>query len=423
MSYGQYSSQERPAKPQFSSTVTTPKRLKHVFDNPAHVWAHPRTKDGQGFEQTDARVAGGNWYFKTSQDQTRVIYSYRDSYPIGARFEHGRKIVFLLRSGKPYSVTTAGHMNATRGAVPKNDKGVEVFTVSQMVDSWTGKRPGKEHHKINLADYVASIKDAIERHAKARSSYNIRGTLNEAASLTAEVKRYAKVFKLKLPALPKLPKLDAVKLADIIKREQAREEKADAKRKTDREAYEAQHKAEVSAWENGPDACKHLDSAGQPVHSFSDRYSCERQREREEWEATKTEKIAAWKRGENVPLRLSYSESALLRVRTFGADESVAGLVGRVETSQGVQVPISGRLGAARLFRFLLNLKQTGQTFQTNGHKEHIGEFTVTSFDGNLLTAGCHKITWEEILTVSEAVIRAEQAETDKANLDGIAFA
>jgi len=185
-------------------------------------------------------------------------------------------------------------------------------------------------------------------------------------------------------------------------------QKQTAKRLADREAYDRQHKAEVEAWQNSPDGCKHLDSAGQPVHSFSDRYSCERQREREEWEATKTEKIAAWKRGETVTLRLNYSEPALLRVRTFGADQSVAGLVGRVETSQGVQVPISGRLGAARLFRFLLNLKQTGKTFQTNGHKEHIGEFTVSSFDGNILIAGCHKITWEEILTVSDAVLAAD---------------
>ena len=402
-----------------ASLPKTGKRLKHVFDNPAHVWAHPRTKDGQGFEQTDARVAQGNWYFKTSSDGTRVIYSYRDSYVIGSRFELGRKIIFLLRSGKPYSVTTSGHMNATRAAVPSKEHNVEVFTVPAMVHGYDYAKPEKQEHAYNLENYVAEITDAIERHQKSRSSYNLKGTLNEAVSLTAEVKQYAKTFKLKLPALPKLPKLDAAKLADIIKREQAREAKANAKRQADRAAYEAQHKAAVEAWQNGPDGCKHLDSAGQPIHSFSDRYSCERQRKREEWEATKTEKIAAWKRGENVTLRLGYSEPALLRVRTFGADESVAGLVGRVETSQGVQVPISGRLGAARLFRFLLNLKQTGKTFQTNGHKEHIGEFTVTSFDGNTLIAGCHKITWEEILTVSEAVIAAEQTET--ASPDGIA--
>src|SRR6266478_3234745 len=226
MSYGQYSLHERPAdesKP--LRKQITKKRLRHVVDNPAHIWAHPLQKDGSGFEQDNARVAGGRWYFKTSSDGTRVVYSYRDSYVIGSRFAQGRKIIFLLRSGKPYSITTAGHMNATRGAVPKHDKGVEVFTVSEMVEGWTHKKLGKAEHAKNLKAYVYDIADAINRHYKARASYNIRGTLNEAVDSTVEVKRYAKIFKLKLPALPKLPKLNEAKLAYIIKREQERADK------------------------------------------------------------------------------------------------------------------------------------------------------------------------------------------------------
>jgi hypothetical protein len=388
--------------------------LRHVVDNPAHIWAHPFRKTGSGpigFEQDNARVAGGRWYFKTSTDGTRVIYSYRDSYVIGSRFELGRKIIFLLRSGKGYSVTTSGHMNATRGAVPKNDKNVEVFTVQEMVGGgWSHTKPGPAEHDANVRAYIADITDAIERHGKARSSSNIRGTLNEAVSLTAELKRYAKVFKLKLPKLPATPKLDVAKLAAIVERERIRDEKATAKRKAEHEAWEAAHKAEVDAWQNGPDRCQHLDPAGEPIHTYSDRYSCQRQREREEWEATKVEKIAAWKRGENVRLQMQDSEPALLRVRTFGADEDVAGLVGRVETSMDVQVPISGPAGAARLFRFLKALKDAGRTYQRNGHSQHIGNFVVDSFDGETLKAGCHLITWEEILSVSDAVLAAEQA-------------
>ncbi len=413
MSFGQYSLHARPADESRPHRTQEPKkRLRHVFDNPAHVWAHPRQKDGSGFEQDNARVPGGRWYFKTSSDGTRVIYSYRDSYVIGSRFELGRKIIFLLRSGKAYSVTTAGHMNATRGAVPKNDENVEVFTVQEMVGGgWNHTKPGKDQHEANVRAYIADITDAIERHAKARSSYNIRGTLNEAVSLTSELKRYTKVFKLKLPKVPAVPKLDAAKLAAIVERERIRDEKAAAKRLAERQEYEAKHRAEVDAWQNGPDRCQHLDSAGTPIHTYGDRWSCERQREREEWEATKVEKIAAWKRGENVRLQMQYSEPALLRVRTFNADRDVAGLVGRVETSLGVQVPISGPAGAAHLFRFLVALKTSGRTYQSNGHSERIGAFTVTSFDGETLIAGCHRITWEEILSVSDAVLAAEQAE------------
>ena len=75
-----------------------------------------------------------------------------------------------------------------------------------------------------------------------------------------------------------------------------------------------------------------------------------------------------------------------------------------------VQVPISGPAGAARLFRFLKALKDAGRTYQRNGHSQHIGHFVVDSFDGETLKAGCHTITWEEILTVSDAVLAAERA-------------
>src|SRR5258708_38326282 len=194
MGFGQFGYNQRSARPDFSSASSVPKpekRLRHVFDNPGHVWAHPRQKDGSGFEQDNARVAGGNWYFKTSSDGTRVIFSYRDSYVIGSRFELGRKIIFLLRSGKPYSITTSGHMRSTESAVPKNTKGVEVFTVPAMVHGYDHGKPTKEEHDYNVAAYIDDIKNLIEAHGKARSSYNLRSTLNGAKEQLAGVKRYA----------------------------------------------------------------------------------------------------------------------------------------------------------------------------------------------------------------------------------------
>lgn len=398
MSYGQYSAHARPSKPVFVSDVNVtekkPKRLKHVFDNPAHVWAHPLQKEGSGFEQDNARNAQGNWYFKTSGDGTRVIYSYRDSYPIGARFEHGRKIVFLLRAGSPYSVTTSGQMNATRCAVPKNDANVLVFTVPEMVEGCGHTKPGQNEHAKNVANYLAEIADAIERQSKAKASHTLRGASREATDSTADVKLYCKTFKLKLPALPKLPKLDAAKLAKIVENENARDAKREAKRAAERERYLLERQKEEQEWvESG--TCQHS-----PRHTVLDRYSCEEQTKREDWQAHKVERIAAWKRGENVSLRLNYDETDLLRVKD-----------GNVETSQHVTVPITGRAGAARLFRFLLKLKETGQTFQTNGHREPIGNFNVTSFDGQTLVAGCHKIAWETILEVSAEVLAVERAE------------
>ena len=286
MSYGQYSSHPRPSKPVFVSDVNVtekkPKKLKHVFDNPAHVWAHPKQKDGSGFEQTDARNAQGNWYFKTSNDGTRAIYSYRDSYPIGSRFEHGKKVVFLLRAGSPYSVTTSGQMNATRCAVPKNDANVLCFTVPEMVEGYGYDKPGQNEHAKNVAAYIDGIKNLIEAHTKARSSYNLNLTLDEATGSTAEVKLYCKTFKLKLPALPKLPKLDAAKLAQIVEKEKARDAKRDAKRAAERAEYERRRQEEVNAWLASSQACKHVGTDGEPVHSFSNRWTCERQTEHEQ---------------------------------------------------------------------------------------------------------------------------------------------
>jgi hypothetical protein len=401
------------------------KRLRHVFDNPAHVWAHPLQKDGSGFEQTDARNAQGNWYFKTLEDGTRVMYSYRDSYPIGSRFEQGRKTVFLLRSGKPYSVTTAKHMNYTRGAVPDKEKNVEVFTVPCMTQDFSEGEPGKAAHATNLAAYVSSIISALETYASARSSWKLTYFLKEARDLRAEAKRYAKFFRVKLPELPSVPRMDYKKLAKITERERIRDEKRDAKRKAANEAWEKAHAETVAAWENGPEACTHIGKDGTPEHWYSSRYECTRQREREDWEKNRVERIAAWKRGENVKLPVRYDEPALFRVRN-GIERA------EVETSQGAIVPVSGKLGAARLFRFLLSLKEAGRTYQKNGHGEHIGAFTVTSFapitgtmspSGEvinssewLLVAGCHRIMWSEILTIAPAVMAAEQAELNAEN-------
>jgi len=47
---------------------------------------------------------------------------------------------------------------------------------------------------------------------------------------------------------------------------------------------------------------------------------------------------------------------------------------------------------------------------QSNGHSERIGAFTVTSFDGEVLVAGCHRIQWQEILSVSDAVLGSRTA-------------
>ena len=376
-------------------TVRTSKRMKHIFDNPAHVAFHPRKKDGTGFEQTEAWNAIKNWYFKTSDDGTRVVFSYRDSYPIASRFELGRKTIFLLRAGKGYGPTTNAQMSATRHAVPKDDKGVEVFTVPCMVSGYDHSKPGQREHAMNLEQYVADINGYIATYGKARSSYNLRGALSGANSSLAELRRYVRVFKLKMPAVPKIPKMDQTKLDAIVQRELNREQRRDEKRRVEREEYERQHQAEVAEWMAGPDACKHLKEDGTTQHGFNQRYQCERQREEEEWQATKEEKIAAWKRGENVELRVSYSEPAFLRVRGDN-----------VETSQGADVPLDH---AKALLDTIRKVRERGEDFVANGRTIKVGHYSVSRIshndaDGVTAIIGCHKLSWASISEVAEQV-------------------
>jgi hypothetical protein len=373
--YGQYSLSERPPQP---AKPEKQKRLKHVFDDPTHVWATPRQSDGSGFEQEHARNPQGNIYFRTERDGTRTLYSYRDSYPIASRFEVKKKPVYLLRSGKPYSVTTARHFNMAESAVRNADRVFSVpyvtrYDVSHLTESGhhygqeypRDGKPDKATHAANVKDYTARIVEKIAEHEKARASYAIEGTHTTAQNLLAEVKAYCKVFGLKLHKLPKIPQLDAQRVADA----RARRAHLDATR----DAREAQRKAEALA--------------------------------------KAQQDIEAWKRGEQVTAyNWRYlTDFAFLRV-ILNQDTRGTYLV---ETSQGVKVPVSGRLGAANLLRFLQGVKQSGQTYQRNGHSQHIGEFVVDSFDGAILRAGCHRIEWEEIRRIASEVLNAEQKELE----------
>jgi hypothetical protein len=391
MGYGQYSREPKPMKP--SKPVKTNKRERHVFETGKvpHVWAHPLQSDGSGYAQTDARNPQNNLFFKTDRDGTRVLYSYRESYPIGSRFVVKRKPVFLIRSGSAYSTTTAGHMNMAAGAARNNGKVFEVPYVtrhnfSAVVSIHGGGiygtaspdtgAPNKETHTANLADYAERIALAIRTSTAAVASRNIEYYHSEACNLTAQAKAYAKFFRLKLPKLPVVPAINQEKLAA----------------KKQREAVRAAAKTE------------------------------QRKRDREDRDRQNAEKLTQWKQGADVYIR-SYGEFALLRVvrPSSNAEPSGHTLCAVVQTSQGVDVPVSGRTGAARLLAFLEAIKAAGRTYQRNGHTEHIGNFTVESFapvkqEGSvnpeyILTAGCHRIKWSEIDSVADAIRDAAQQE------------
>jgi hypothetical protein len=383
MSYGQYSSEHRrhiPARPDLT-TKQGNKREKQVFGSNdtgiEHVWANPLTKDGQGYYQTHATNSRKNFYFKTDADRSRVLYSYRDTYPIASLFDIGkgkaRKRVYLIRSGKPWGVTTSAHMSAALRAVPDKTNCFQVPYVTRHDNLDAGKygsawtrdgKPDKATHKANLADIVTRLTDEIGKLTRARSTWQMNNSHAQALTLKVTAKRYAQLFKVKLPKLPSVPAIDKTKYAKW-------------------EAWESQRAAREIAL---------------------------RERQAKECAIKNAETLARWKQGENVSL-YGGSQYALLRVVEETATPSEPSRY-VVQTSMHATVPVSGRTGAARLLRFLQALKVSGRTYQRNGHTEHIGQFAVDNFDGETLVAGCHRILWSEIESIAQQVTDAEALET-----------
>src|SRR5260370_24644936 len=339
MSFGQYSTHERPSTPNIE--VKSKKRLAHVFNDPSHVWAHPLEKDGSGLEQTEAWNKGKNFYFKTVEDDTRILYSYRDSYPVASRFIHKKKPVYLVRSGKPWSVTTSGHMNSGSSAVPHSAIKFFVPYVTRYTShavsgqhSYGGdarnEKPDTETHKANLADIIERIEVSIKESNNAKSLWKVNNSLSSAENLKKQARDYAKFFSLKLSKLPAIPELKEERRGKLAAFDAARETRSQARTEARRAEWAEQQRLNALSRE---------------------------------------EKIAAWRAGSSAHFwNMTGDGFALLRVKGSNVD-----------TSQGVSVPINGLAGAGRLLRFLTACKDAGRPYQRNGHTEHIGNFTVES--------------------------------------------
>jgi hypothetical protein len=218
--------------------------------------------------------------------------------------------------------------------------------------------------------------------------------VQRAQALIAECRAFCKFFGLKIPKFAKPPKIDAEKLKRQKDAQQAREDKRIADRRAESERWQAQHRREVEAWLNSG-ICQH-----NPLHEFHEQYRCEEMRKDEAWREKSAEIIEAWRQGDvNAHLRNAWNLPVMLRVRTFGADESVAGEVGRVETSRGAQVPISHAL---RGLRFVRSVVARGEEFVTNGHTFHLGHYKIDRIEvDGTLHAGCHVISLAEIKRIA----------------------
>lgn len=311
------------------------KRQKQVFSTGEipHLWAHR--------VQESARNAQGNLFFEDS-----VIFSYGHHFPIARHVEtkRGRKAILFTRAS--YSVTTSGHMNAVRSAIPQN---VPVFDVAHV-----GLSLGTIQHAANLQAYVAALEQAISKAQKARMLFHKQWQTKGARELRTELLAYVQFFGLKRPAnVPDVPRLTPA----MARKMKAREDFLKS----------GEHQATL-------------------VYDRARREMLEDFRSR----AINAERVEAWKRGENVYFT-TRNLPTMLRVN---GDE--------IETSLGARVPLDH---AKRVLAIVRRMVSERKTFQTNGHTIPIGVYKVDRIDADgTLHAGCHHIPFAEIERIAPQV-------------------
>jgi hypothetical protein len=297
-----------------------------------HLWFHK--------VQHDARDSTGNFYFEGD-----TIYSYGSHFPIAKHVSNGKRNAVLFTT-EPYSVTTSGHISATRYAIPSD---VQVFNVPE-VELGISKAEHKHQHSQNLQSYAKRIEAEILIAARARSSWRKESAYKSAVDFRAEALAYARFFGLPAPKIAPIPKLDSKGLAAI-------------------KAKESRKAAEKSE---------------------------QTKRERAEALARQAERIERWRAGEDAG-GFFYDVPTMLRIE--GAE---------VVTSRGVRVPVSHARRALALVRSVREsgqeYRRNGQTF----HVGHYAIDRITP-DGTL-HAGCHVISWAEIERIAPALESVSEA-------------
>jgi hypothetical protein len=313
------------------------KREKHVFstDEIPHLWAH-QTK-------SDARNQADNLYFKGA-----TIYSYGSHFPIAQHVTNKRKQKAILFTTRQYSVTTSGHINAVRGAIPK---GATVFYVPLQYEYNYSDSGDKlcQHFRNEIADsYAKALK------AKGQRASYIRQMIQS----SEDGKAFAKFFGFKKEAFP-LP-VTGKKLKDW-----------------QTSAIEAER--------------LHNDNVAARHKSKSARWQAAREREAQEMARTLDERIETWRNGGHA--RFAYGEHVPTMLRIEGAD---------VVTSQGARFPIAHAKRGLVLVEACISSRRD---WQTNGHSCHLGHYRIETITAEgTVTAGCHVVTYPEIARVADAI-------------------
>lgn len=382
----------------------------------AHLWAHQ--------SQESARNSG-NFYF-----EGKDIYSYGSHFRCASIEMNQKGEKAYLVTTRTYSSTTAGHMSMVRNAIPGYET---VFYTPRSVSLKNGKMYKYDYHEAAyyIVDQLEKISESINAQKKSRS----RNYTDQVEDCLLNIGRWIAFWELD----KRQKSADGKWLMPVL-------EKLSSKRKQDKKDFwevtgERSRYSSYTPRENKSEYQELLQdilSRGliQPtaINGFEERVSqlfidrtddpqlwekfeerrlrqeetnrrnaeTQEQRRIERWERRRRqdeenrryaklpfeERQKLWHTGEiasinfYVPSELGFN--AMLRVRK-----------GQIETSLGVRIKAKE---AARLWRLVELFHKNEANFRHDLiHDANDNHWTLNAYHNDIMTAGCHRITYEEM--------------------------
>lgn len=325
------------------STETKTKRVKKVFnrfDEITHLWAN----------QTQEEARCGNGFF-----EGEIIYSFGRHFPIARIYtdKKGNKTVFFTTQG--YSSTTSKHIYSTWNACSHLPR-LQMHTVIQH-DVTFGEMTYQ--HRQNISSFVLNIKSSINRFKSARE--NKKYALSDLSSFVKRFDDYVTFFELNSKIDSDTKSLIVVAKSDKWQKEIEEYEKKKAQRLADPKLQEKREKARKYREE------KELKLNAEQI---------------EKWRNFEAHRPYIQKR------RYNYFNNSRPDLMRYNAEKE------RIETSQGVQIPIEL---AHRFYRYIKIVLERGSCIGAETCQYQIAGYTVQEITNEHIKVGCHRITQTEI--------------------------
>lgn len=341
----------------------------------AHLWANEMKEFANG----------SNFFF-----EGKSIYSYGHHFEAGRIIRNKRGEKAYLLNDEYYSSSTCKHQCCVRSAIPTGSK---VFSVGYNMSN-TG-------NMAFVTSGLESIKEAIEKYKKSRTELSYQNVWGAFRNLMG----YIEFFNMGTPqCLLKKSANDWLGTnhalsysSDNVKREYVRELKHVFEVLLNHRGLEVLGTVNVIIDE----ICGEGTWAGYVVRcqrwkdSQAKREALALERARKENEARKKkleEQVEMWKSGEISQLYYYWFENnqpnVWLRIKN-----------GRIETSKGIKIE---RTEAERLWK-LIKFFHNGGQFQHDLALDVAGHrWALNRYENDMLTAGCHRITYNEMESIAK---------------------